>query len=150
MEWGNLWEMRRWQKYENLSLVTVQSIPHLKFLYLTTTTNLLAYVFVGYQSKLPELETMKDVLKNFQENIIDVIYLVVWPKDHCQQTEYLKELGSSVYRHWRRKWNATFCKFNHSRQLNIFPVCNIFCQNQKLYVIDVYITHSVSISSPQA
>jgi len=43
--------------------------------------------------------------------------LVVWPKDHCQQAEYLKELGSSVYRHWRRKWNATFCKFNHSRQL---------------------------------
>jgi len=59
-------------------------------LYLTTTTNLSAYVFVGYQSKLPELESMKDVLKDLQENIIDVSHLVVWPKDHRQQTEYLK------------------------------------------------------------
>jgi len=59
-------------------------------LYLNTTTNLSAHDFVEHQSKLPELETMKDVLKDLQENIIDVSQLVVWPKDHCQQAEYLK------------------------------------------------------------
>jgi hypothetical protein len=31
-------------------------------LYLTTTTTLSAYVYVGYQSKLPERQTVKDVL----------------------------------------------------------------------------------------
>jgi hypothetical protein len=57
-------------------------------LYLNTTTNISAYVSVGYQSKIPEPETVKDVLKDLQENNIDVSQLVVWPKDHCQREEY--------------------------------------------------------------
>jgi hypothetical protein len=51
---------------------------------------------------------MKDLLIDLQENNIDVSQLVIWPKDHCQQAEYFNELGSSVYRHWLRKLNATF------------------------------------------
>jgi len=51
---------------------------------------------VGYQGKLLEAATVKDVLKDLQENNIDVIQLVVWPKDYCQQTEHSKEvLGST-------------------------------------------------------
>jgi hypothetical protein len=72
---------------------------------------------------------VKDVLKDLQENNIDVSQLMVWPKDHCQQAEYLGELGNSVYRQWHRKRNTIFCDFKHSENLNIFPVCKMFCQN---------------------
>jgi hypothetical protein len=51
---------------------------------------------VGYESKLPKLETVKDVLKDLQENNIDVSQLMVWPKYHCQQAEYSTEVGISA------------------------------------------------------
>jgi hypothetical protein len=37
-------------------------------------------------------------VKNLQENNIDVSHFVVWPKDHCQQAEYLTE-GISALKH---------------------------------------------------
>jgi hypothetical protein len=66
-------------------------------LYLKTLNNLLTtYVYVGYRSKHSEQNTAKDVLKDVQENNIDISQLVMWPKDHCQRAEYATGGGSSA------------------------------------------------------
>jgi hypothetical protein len=47
-----------------------------------------------------------------------------------------------------QKWKATFCDFRYSAQLNIFHVCNLLCQNYKLYVIDLIIVTDDPGSNP--
>jgi hypothetical protein len=63
-----------------------------------STTNILftAYVYGEYRSKHSDQNTVKDVLKDLQENNIDVSQLVMWPKDNCQRAEYSAGGGSSA------------------------------------------------------
>jgi hypothetical protein len=71
---------------------------------LTEADNLLAvYVYLAFRSNRPEVATMKDVLKDLQENNIDVSQLVDWATDHCQQGESSAEWGSPAQRNWSRK-----------------------------------------------
>jgi hypothetical protein len=51
---------------------------------------------VGYQGKLLEPATVKDVLKDLQENNIDVSQLMDWPKDYWQQAEHSTEVVGST------------------------------------------------------
>jgi len=60
--------------------------------------------------------------------------LLDWTADHSQQAESTRKGGDSAHRHWRKKWNATFCNFKHSVQLNIELVCNMMYQNCTLYL----------------
>jgi len=43
-----------------------------------------ADVYVGFRSKHPDNETLSDVLKDLQENHIDVSQLVSYRTDHCK------------------------------------------------------------------
>jgi hypothetical protein len=42
---------------------------------------------VGFRSKDPDEDTEKDMLKDLQENKINVSQLVEWTTDHCQDAE---------------------------------------------------------------
>jgi hypothetical protein len=56
--------------------------------FLTKADNLLAvYVYLEFRSNRPEVATVKDVLKDLQENNTNVSQLVDWATDHCQQGE---------------------------------------------------------------
>jgi hypothetical protein len=44
-------------------------------------------VYVTFRSNRPDIATVKDVLKDLQQNNVDVSQLVDWKADHCQQAE---------------------------------------------------------------
>jgi len=44
-------------------------------------------VYVAFQSRLPDEETVNEVHRELQENNIDVSQLVQRTADHCEQTE---------------------------------------------------------------
>jgi hypothetical protein len=48
---------------------------------------LAAFVYVVFRSSRPDKETMKKVMKELQDNNIDVSQLVEFSADHCQQLE---------------------------------------------------------------
>jgi len=52
-------------------------------------------VYVAFRSPHPEEETVKDVLKEMQDNNIDVKQLEKWSANHCQKVESSTEKGSS-------------------------------------------------------
>jgi hypothetical protein len=54
------------------------------------------YVYVSYRSNRPDEATVKDLMKDLQENNIDVSQLVEWPADHCQQAGSSTTGGSSA------------------------------------------------------
>jgi hypothetical protein len=45
------------------------------------------YVYVAYRSKHPEEATVMGVLKELEDNNIDVSQLAISRTDHCQQEE---------------------------------------------------------------
>jgi hypothetical protein len=49
---------------------------------------------VAFRSKDPDIITAKDVLKDLQDNNIDVSQLVEWTADNCQEAESSTEEGS--------------------------------------------------------
>ena len=58
----------------------------MKFLSLTTFDNVFAvFIYVAFRSKHPEEATVKKVLKELQDNNIDVSQLAMLRTDHCQQ-----------------------------------------------------------------
>ena len=129
-------------EHEKLSLVTIQLITHQGISNLTTANNLIAvYYHVSLQIPHPNDNTVQRVLKKLRAANTDVSQLLEWKADRCRQTESSTERRSSEQRHWHRKWKATFCGFSHSGQLNIFLVCLILCQNQKLNEMDLNMTH---------
>ena len=78
-------ELRKRQKYEKLSLVTVQTIPQQGIFNLTNADYLIAAnVYVGFRSKHPDNETVNDVFNDLQENDINVIELDAYGTDHCK------------------------------------------------------------------
>ena len=71
-----------------MSLVTVYSIPRHKFLIPTTAANLLAVsVYVAHQSHNTDEDTVKDVLKDLQDNNIDAGQWVEFQTEKCQKAE---------------------------------------------------------------
>ena len=42
-------------------------------------------VYVSFRSKHPDETTIKDVLKELQDNNIEVNKLAIWGRDHCEQ-----------------------------------------------------------------
>ena len=60
-----------------------------------TAHNLLAVsVYVAFRSKEADEDRENDVLKDLQDNNIDVSQLVEWPADHCQEAQSSTEEGS--------------------------------------------------------
>jgi hypothetical protein len=53
-------------------------------------------VYVAFRSSHPDKETVKDMLKELQENNIDISQLVEYRADHCRQIESSKERGTSA------------------------------------------------------
>jgi len=78
-------EMCKRYRHKELSLVTVYTIPQQGIFNLTTADFLItANIYVGYRSKHPDKQTLKDVVKDLQENDINVVQLVAsWTK-HCK------------------------------------------------------------------
>jgi hypothetical protein len=71
-----------------LSLITVFVITHQGILNLTFVRNLIpVYVYVAYRRQHPDKATVKRVLKELQENNIDISHLMEYKTDHCQQAE---------------------------------------------------------------
>ena len=133
--------MQRRQKHEKCLLVTVQPITNQGITNLTTADYLFAAdVYVAYRSQHPDEETREKVTNKMKENNIDFSLLVEYSTHHCQQVESSTERGSPAYRHWRRKRNGTFYNFRYFGQLNIYLVCTLLYQNQKLYIINLNIT----------
>jgi hypothetical protein len=54
-----------------------------------------------------------------QELNMDSSQFVELSVDHCPQEESSAAGGSSTQRQFLSEWNATFCDFRHSVQLNI-------------------------------
>jgi len=97
--WEKLEKMQRRYKPESLSLVRGQSFTRKWNLNLSTADNLLAVkVCVAFRSKHPAEATMKDVLKELQDNNIDVSKLAISRTNHCQKEESSKAGRISVYR----------------------------------------------------
>jgi len=53
-------------------------------------------VYVAYLSNRPDEATVERVLKELQNNNIDVSQLVDWTADHCQQAESSRAGESSA------------------------------------------------------
>jgi hypothetical protein len=51
---------------------------------------------VGYRSSHPDEATKKDVLKDLEENNIDVKQVTEWKANHCQQAESSTAAGCSA------------------------------------------------------
>jgi hypothetical protein len=49
---------------------------------------------VAFRSQEPDEDTAKDVLKDLNDNNIDISQLVEWTTDHCQEAESSTEDGS--------------------------------------------------------
>ena len=126
-----------------MSIVTDQSIlQYTKDLCLTFPDYLFAAeIYVAFRSVQPNRGTMYKVKQELQQNRIDESQLMERRVDNCQQAQSSTLGRISAQRHRRREWEATLCYFRHSGQLNIFLVCYLLCQKQKMYVIDLYITH---------
>ena len=130
------------QKHKYMLLVTVQTISQQGIFNLTKAEYLIAAEdYVGYGSIYPDKETINDVLKDLQENDVNVIQVVdYWTKPR-KQAKSSTEGGISAYGHWHRKWNTNFCDFKHSGQLKEFLVYNRLYQNQEYCVINLKIAH---------
>ena len=58
--------------------------------------NLLAVtVYVAFRSPHPDAGTMKDVLKEMEDNNIEVKHLEMWSANHCQEVESSTKRGRS-------------------------------------------------------
>ena len=121
---------------KEISLITAFAITHQGIFKLTVDVNLLALsAYVAYRRPFRDDKAAKDVEKELKKNKIDYSQLVDLPMTNCNWADSSTEDGNSAYRHWRRKWNASFCEFKNSGQLNIFLVCNLLYRNCKLRVI---------------
>jgi hypothetical protein len=58
---------------------------------------------VSYRKQHPDKKTKERVLKELQENNIDVNQLVDWPAEHCQREEHSKKGRFSAKRSERRE-----------------------------------------------
>jgi hypothetical protein len=56
-------------------------------------------VYAAYLSNRPDETTVNDVLKDLQDNNIDVSQLLDWTADHSQQAESTRKGGDSAHRH---------------------------------------------------
>jgi len=75
-----------------VSLTTLWSITQINEVLLTTADILLAvFVYVSFRNPYPEEATVKDVLKELQENNIDVKQLEILSANYCQNVESLKK-----------------------------------------------------------
>jgi len=111
---GKMW---RRQKHEWIVLDTGESNKHIcnfkchKVAYL-----LAAAVYVGFQSRHPDEETVNEVHRELQENNIDVSHLVQWTADHCDQTESSRA-GESPAANQTLSWiSATVEEILHTEQ----------------------------------
>jgi len=78
-------DMRRKQKYENLSLITAFVITRQGILNKTTDDNLIAVVIrVAYREPVPEEETVNIVKEKLKENGIEYDDLVDWSMSNCK------------------------------------------------------------------
>ena len=78
-------------------LDTKNSITRKWNLNLKTTDNLLAAnVYVSFRSKNPDEATVKEVLKELQNNNVDISQLLELKADHCQEAESSTAGGSSA------------------------------------------------------
>jgi len=83
-----LQEVRRPYKKEKCALFTVQSLICGGILSHKTAHNLLAVsLYVTFRSKDPDEVKEKDVLKDLQDNNVDVSQMVEWTTDPCRQAE---------------------------------------------------------------
>jgi len=77
--------MQRGTKYQELSLVTVQSITNQGSKMLTIAVHLLAVVvYVTFRSSCPDIATVLHALQTLQDNNINIRHLVAWSTNHCQ------------------------------------------------------------------
>jgi len=73
-------------------------------------------VYVAFQSRLPDEETVNEVHRELQENNIDVSQLVQWRTDHCQQAESSKALQSPAVNQTLSWINATVEEILHTEE----------------------------------
>ena len=90
---------------------------------------LTAYVYVVYGLQHPHNATVKDVLKNLKENIINVSQLVEYRTPHCQYGEYSTE-GIPLRETGVRNGKQPSAILNNLKNwiYHVFLVCNLLCQ----------------------
>jgi len=78
-------DMRRKQKYENISLITAFVITHQGILNVTTDVNLVAVsAYVAYRRPFPDDKTVRDVKMELKKNNIDYSQLADLPMTNCK------------------------------------------------------------------